>query len=301
MPSCLILSDSTLDFSSFQAKVERVQVVPFHYTDARGSFSGDDDLFSTMGSHEFYDAIRSGAELMTSQPSQLEFEELFSAVRDSGDEAVLFCISTGISGGYNGAHAALGRICEQTPEFRKRIFVVDTLAASTPMHLLVYEACRMRDRGFSAREIYEWALGARWCAQTLFMVDDLDALRRGGRIPKSVAAAGDVLRVKPLLHFDLEGKLGMVGVARSRKKGLAKLAKFYQTHHIDPADGPIAAIGDADAPYDGDALAALLKERYPELRVLRSTIGPTIGCHVGPGMVSCCLWGRDRRVAKAGA
>lgn len=301
MPPCLILSDSTFDFSSSQAKAEQVRVVPFHYTDAQGGFSGDDDLFSTMDSHEFYDVIRSGAELMTSQPSQLEFEELFSAVRDSGDEAVLFCISTGISGGCDGAHAALGRMCERTPELCRRVFVVDTLAASTPMHLLVHEACRMRDRGLSAREIYEWALEARWRVQTLFMVDDLDALHRGGRIPKSVAMAGDVLHVKPLLNFDLEGRLGTAGAVRGRRKGLERLARFYQTHHVDPAGGPIAAIGDADAPQDGDALATLLEERYPELRVLRSTIGPTIGCHVGPGMVSCCFWGRDRRVAKAGA
>lgn len=295
MAPCVIMSDSTFDFSSFQAKVEGVRVVPFHYTDAHGSFSGDDDLFATVSAHEFYNALRSGAELMTSQPSQLEFEELFKQVRDEGGEGVLFCISTGLSGGYNGAVTALNRLCEDDPGMRDRIFIVDTLLASTPMHLLVHEACRKRDAGWSAYQVFEWAMAARWHAQTLFTVDGLDALHRGGRIPKGVAVAGDVLRVKPMLDFDLEGKLGMAGVAHGRKKSLSNLVKFYIKNHIDPESGAIVAIGDADCPQDGDALADQLRSKYPGITVLRSTIGPTIGCHVGPGMVSCCFWGTDRR------
>ena len=106
--SCIIMSDSTFDFSSFQAKVEGVRVVPFHYTDARGGFSGDDDLFASVTPHAFYNAIASGAELMTSQPSQLEFEELFNSVGE-GDQAVLFCISTGISGQARAAREDLHR------------------------------------------------------------------------------------------------------------------------------------------------------------------------------------------------
>jgi len=297
MASCIIMSDSTFDFSSFQAQVEGVRVVPFHYTDAHGSFSGDDDLFSSVSSHEFYNAIRSGAELMTSQPSQLEYEELFQSV-GADEEAILFCITTGLSGGYNGACTAFDRLCEQDPGLRDRIFIIDTLITSTPLHLMVHEACRLRDKGLSAREIHAWALEARWSAQTLFMVDGLESLARGGRIPKGVAVAGDMLHVKPLLDFDLEGKLRMAGAAHGRKKGLSRLEKFYVKAHVDAQSGPIVAIGDADCPQDGDALAESLKKRYPELTVLRSTIGPTIGCHVGPGMVSCCFWGADRRTAK---
>ena len=295
--SCIIMSDSTFDFSSFQAKVEGVRVVPFHYTDARGGFSGDDDLFASVTPHAFYNAIASGAELMTSQPSQLEFEELFNSVGE-GDQAVLFCISTGISGGFNGAMAAFDRLCGDKPELREKVFIVDTLIASTPMHLLVHEACRKRDAGASAREIYEWALEARWNTQTIFMVDSLDALHRGGRVSKTAAIAGDALHVKPLLNFDLEGKLGLSGAAHGRKKGLAKLANFYAKNHIDPENGAIVAIGDADCPKDGDVLADELRAKYPGITVLRSTIGPTIGCHVGPGMVSCCFWGTDRRAGK---
>lgn len=295
--NCVVMSDSTCDFSAPQAKLEGVRIIPFHYEDAAGQLRGDDDLFTSLGAHEFYDLIRSGAQLFTSQPSQLEFEEAFTEVLDAGDEAVLFCISSGISGGYEGALMALSRVEQEHPEAAGRIHVVNTYLASTPMHLLVHEACRKRDEGLSAAQIADWAREARWSAQTLFMVDNLASLHRGGRVPKTVAVAGDKLNVKPLLTFSLTGELGIVGVARGRKKGLAKLVDYFRRGCAKDGGNLVVAIGDADAREDGNALAERIKEQFPGARTLRSTIGPTIGCHVGPGMVSCCFWGEDRRSA----
>ena len=114
--NCVVMSDSTCDFSAPQAKLEGVRIIPFHYEDAAGRLRGDDDLFTSLGAHEFYDLIRSGAQLFTSQPSQLEFEEAFTEVLDAGDEAVLFCISSGISGGYEGALMALSRVEQEHPD-----------------------------------------------------------------------------------------------------------------------------------------------------------------------------------------
>lgn len=295
--NCVVMSDSTCDFSAPQAKLEGVRIIPFHYEDAAGRLRGDDDLFTSLGAHEFYDLIRSGAQLFTSQPSQLEFEEAFTEVLDAGDEAVLFCISSGISGGYEGALMALSRVEQEHPEAAGRIHVVNTYLASTPMHLLVHEACRKRDEGLSAAQIADWAREARWSAQTLFMVDNLASLHRGGRVPKTVAVAGDKLNVKPLLTFSLTGELDIVGVARGRKKGLAKLVDYFRRGCAKDGGNLVVAIGDADAREDGNALAERIKEQFPGARTLRSTIGPTIGCHVGPGMVSCCFWGEDRRSA----
>ena len=99
------------------------------------------------------------------------------------------------------------------------------------------------------------------------------------------------------LTFSLTGELGIVGVARGRKKGLAKLVDYFRRGCAKDGGNLVVAIGDADAREDGNALAERIKEQFPGARTLRSTIGPTIGCHVGPGMVSCCFWGEDRRSA----
>ena len=298
---CQIMADSTCDFTPQMATELGVTSLPFHYVEAGkpdGGLSGDDDLFQTRSAHEFYDAIRHGAMPMTSQPSQLEYDEAFQRAYESGVPTVLFCISSGLSGGYEGARMSLERLRERHPGEEIRIYVIDTLVASTPLTLLVQEACRKRDAGLNAEQLAQWAEEARYFLHTIFMVDNLDALHRGGRLPKGVAVIGDALDVKALLHFNLDGTLGIRGVARGRKKGLRKIVDFFEkTRELKPY-GHVCCVGDADAPDDGYAIASELHEFDPELAITRPTIGPTIGSHVGPGMVSCCFWGKDRRQDK---
>lgn len=296
--TCRIICDSTCDLTAQRARDLGVDVVPFHYAEPNrlvDGLNGDDDLFETRDAHEFYDAIRAGASPRTSQSSQGEYEQAFRDAVDAGQDAVFFSMSSGISGGFNGACLALERLRAELGELPVEIYVVDTLVASTPLTLFVEEACRRRDAGMSARELADWAEEARYRLHTIFMVDNLDALHRGGRVPKTVAVLGDTLDVKPLLHFNLDGTLGICGAAHGRKKGMKKLAAHFGKRFDPSVAGPVAAVGDADVPEEGDGLAGRLKEMRPDVVVHRPTIGPTIGCHVGAGMVSCCCWGADRR------
>ena len=298
---CNIMCDSTCDFTAEQAAARNVTILPFHYIEAGkpdGGLCGDDDLFQSRSAHEFYDAIRHGAMPMTSQPSQLEFDEAFQAAYESGVPTVLFCISSGISGGYNGAVMSLDRLKEAHPGEDIPIYVVDTLIASTALTLLLNEACNKRDLGMSAEEIVAWAEEARYRVRVLFMVDNLDALHRGGRLPKGVAVVGDALDVKALLHFNLDGTLGIRSVARGRKKGLRRLVDHYSKNHELAGESNVCAVGDADVADDGFSVASELHSLDDTLEVLRPTIGPTIGSHVGPGMVSVVFWGKDRRTEK---
>lgn len=293
--ACRILCDSTCDLSFSRACDLDLEVIPFHYAEQNpGGLGGDDDLFQSISAHEFYDALRAGATPLTSQPSQLAYEELFRRIIAEGVPAVLFCISSGISGGCGGAITALNRIHEQDPDTQTvPIYIMDTLLASTPLGLLVIEACRQRDAGRTAQEVAAWAEQAKWNIHTLFMVEDLDTLHRGGRVPKTVATIGGALDVKPLLSFDLVGQLAVTSVTRGRRKGMRKLAKNFSDHH-DPAH-LMVGIGDADCPEDGDRLSKMLRKSYPDAELIRTSIGPTIGSHVGPGMLSCCFWGQSRR------
>lgn len=296
-----LLSDSTCDFSLEDSTSRDVEILSFSYTEAGkpdGGFHGLDDQFQERSAHEFYEAIRQGAAPMTSQPSQMVFESAFRKALDTGLPSVVFCISSGISGGYNGAVTALDRLKEEMGTDDLPIYIVDCLITSSAQYLLVEEAVRMRDAGATAEEVYEWALEARYHVRTIFMVDNLDTLHRGGRIPKSVALVAGALDAKPLLNFNLDGSLGIIGVTRGRAKGMKKLVKHYADYHDDAPYGPVVSIGNADCPDDLDRLAEMLREVNPDLRVLTSTIGPTIGCHVGPGMLSCCFWGADRRKGK---
>ena len=281
--SCCELSRSVWD---------REDVIMLHFTYQDDGESHTDDLFESITAHEFYNIIRAGGTPMTSQPSQAEFEEAFRSCAQAGKPGVYLAFSSGISGAYEGACVALERVRAEYPD--SELYVLDLQIGSTPQSLLIADAIRHKDEGLTAAELVAWADEARFYAQTIFMVDDLDALARGGRIPAGVAFAGSKLDVKPLLNFDLQGKLGMCGVARGRKKGLHVMADFYKKNR-DKVGTQLVYIGNADCPEDGERLAQLIHAIEPKAQIVFTNIGPTIGSHVGPGMVSCCFWGGDRR------
>lgn len=295
---CNIVTDSCCDCTPEEARAWDVEVLSFTYTEAdkpNGGFHGVDDLFQTVSVHEFYDAIRKGAAPLTSQPSQLVYEDSFERALASGVPTVYFCLSSGISGAYNGASVALKRFKETHAGQEVPLFVVDCLMGSTTQNLFMDMAVRKRDEGLTAEELVAWAETARFQTHTIFTVENLNALHHGGRIPKSVAVVGDAFDMKPLITWDLQGKLSIMGVARGRKKSMRRMADFFARTWSDKDYPAVVAIGDADCPDDGYQLAAAVREFAPDIRVLRSNIGPTIGCHVGPGMLSCCFWGADRR------
>ena len=159
----------------------------------------------------------------------------------------------------------------------------------------VHEALRQRDNGMTAQELARWAEEARYFVDAEFMVDDLEALRRGGRIPSSVAYAGSKLDVKPLLTITVDGKLSLAGVARGRKKGIKQLAEYYNKRKADSRPGRCVVIGNADCPKDAARLQEALGKGDDSILFLESSIGPVIGSHVGPDMIAVVFWGNDKR------
>lgn len=296
-PKFFLMTDSPCDFSQEMVDEMGIGLIRFSYAEADkpdGGLHGTDDLFETSSAHEFYDAIRKGAHPLTSQPSQLEFEEHFRRCLELDVPTVYLCFDSALSGAYEGACLALARMEEEAGE-RLPIHIVDAKLASTGQYLLVVEAVRQRDRGLTAEEMVAWAEEVRYFVHTYFMVDDLECLHRGGRLPKSVAVVGGALDVKPILAFDLEGALTVVGLARGRKKGIRKLAANFESGHNRDDFSNVAAIGNADCRKDADRLVDMVRKTDDSTIAMVSTIGPIIGCHVGPGMVSCCFWGDDRR------
>ena len=297
---CNIIVDSCCELPRDFCEKEGLTVLNFTYTEqtlGEGGLTGTDDMYESLPAHDFYSAMRRGAQPMTSQPSQLVFEEAFAAAADSGVPTVYLAFSSGLSGCYDGACMALDRLCGVRGRTADELglYIVDLKLGSTPQGLIIAEAARQRDRGLTAPELAAWAEEARYYVQTMFMVDDLEALHRGGRIPAGVAVVGGKLDVKPLLTFDIEGKLSVVGVARGRKKGLRRMAEFFNKNRNADMYSNIAAVGNADAPSDARRLCELIQKQDDTTMFLETSIGPTIGCHVGPGMVSVSFWGDDRR------
>ena len=162
-----------------------------------------------------------------------------------------------------------------------------------------------------AAELAAWAEEARYFVNEEFMVDDLGALRRGGRIPATVAVVGAKLDAKPILTIATDGTLSVKGVARGRKKGLRALADLYFERADITESQPYVCTGNADAEKDMKRLEDMILKEVEKNRAkpkegmdaaalqeplfIETSIGPVIGSHVGPGMVSLVFWGPDRR------
>lgn len=288
---CNLIIDSCCDLPHEVVNREGVYLLKFPYIDGEGEHL--DDLFSTRTAHDFYEAMRNGSEPHTAQISMTALREAFEWAHEQGKPAVYLGFSSGLSGTFDTACLYLEQVKQEIPDLDVRM--VDTQVASIAEGFLVYEAMRQRERGLTADEMVAWAEEAHFFVDRQFMVDDLDALRRGGRIPASVAYAGSKLDVKPLLGITADGKLAVTGVARGRKKGIKALYEYYLKRHSSDAPGQNVVIGNADCPKDAERLMNLLSKEDDSLMFLETNIGPVIGSHVGPGMIAIVFWGQDAR------
>lgn len=290
MRKCDLIIDSCCDLPAQLLDREGVTLLKFPYVMDDKPF--DDDLFQTLSASDFYGAMKKGSEPSTSQLTVPVLTGVFEAAAAKGTPTVYLSFTSGLSGSYDVACLVRDQVKERHPDFE--LYVVDTLLASIAEGMLVFEAIRQMDKGLSASELAKWAEEARYFVDCEFMVEDLDALQRGGRIPTSVAVAGSALDVKPLLTIDADGTLKLVGVARGRKKGIKQLADYYAKNVSQNSDS-VVMLGNSDCEKDMGRLKDLVMHDDEDLLVVECSIGPVIGSHVGPGMVAIVFWGSDKR------
>lgn len=289
-PKCNLIIDSCCDLPYEIVKREWVDLIEFPYF--FGNEEHYDDLWQTTQPHDFYEKMRKGQQPTTAQASIISLTNAMEKAAEKGKPTVYLCFTSGLSASYDQACLVADQVRANHPDFE--LYVVDTLLASTGEALLVFEALRQQEKGLSARELADWACEARNYINVYFMVEDLESLHRGGRIPNSVAVVGSKLDVKPILNIPADGSISVKGVARGRKKGLKNLAQLY-IDRVDKEAPSYVATGNADCEKDMKKLEELIgKEGYTPA-FLEHSIGSVIGSHVGPGMVSIAFWGPDKR------
>ncbi len=291
MRKCNLIIDSCCDLPSEYINVEGVDLIKFPYLIDGVAY--DDDMFTLIKPHDFYEAMRKGATPTTSQASPARYQEAFEKAAKSGIPTVYLSFTSALSKSYDSACLIKDQICGKFED--AEIYVVDTLLPSLCEGLLVVEAINQMNEGLTALELVKWVEEARHYVDAAFMVEDLDALHRGGRIPQSAAVAGGALKVKPLLTLTLEGGLKLGGVARGRKKGISQLASWYEKNAAKKAEGQYVIIGNADCPSDAKKLKELLLKQDETLMIIEGNIGPVIGSHTGAGMLAVVYWCDDRR------
>lgn len=287
---CNLIVDSCCDLPYELVNREGVDLIrfPFFFDEEEHL----DDMWHENDSHVFYERIRKGEQPTTAQASLQVLRDAFESAAEKELPSVYLCFTSGMSASYDQACLVRDQVVAERPQADIRI--VDTLLASTAEAVLVYEALKQQEKGLDADEMEKWVLEARNFVNVYFMVEDLECLHRGGRIPASVAVVGSKLDVKPIVTIAYDGTLSVKGVARGRKKGLKQLVDLYQ-QRVDKSSPAYVCVGHADCEKDMRRMEELMVKGGYDGVFVEQPIGPVIGSHVGPGMVSLCFWGVDRR------
>lgn len=287
MNQYVIFTDSACDI-----KPELLQEWGVPFADMTFTFEGEAREYTNadISVDEFYNRMRQGACAKTAAINADTFMRAFEPILQTGSDILYVAFSSGLSTTVNSAHMAADELLQQYPE--RKIIIVDTLAASAGGGLMVYMAVEKKKTGASLEEnaAYIESLIPHHCIW--FTVDDLEYLKRGGRVSPTVAFVGSLLGIKPVLQMDSEGHLIKVSTARGRKKSIEAMADKFGELAYNKGD-PIF-ISHGQCLDEAQELADMLKERYGAEVTLITDIGPIIGSHSGPGTIALFFIGEHR-------
>lgn len=282
-----LYSDSTCDLSD-----EILSQMDVHLFQLGFEVDGKTYYGNEMPLTEFYSAMRSGAMTKTTQVSPSVYEEEFEKCIKAGFGVLHLAFSSGLSGSYNAACIAMDNLLEKYP--KARIMIVDSLCASTGQGLLLIKADRLRRSGMGLGELTEWLENNKYHLCHVFTVDDLEYLRRGGRVSKTAAVAGSLLNIKPILHVDNGGHLIPLGKVRGRRQSLDKLIEMVK-ERCGNWDNSEVCICHGDSLDDANYCADKLREVFGKDTIVHICYtGSVIGAHSGPGTIALFFMGDKR-------
>lgn len=246
-----------------------------------------------MDSHLFYEKMRNGSMPTTSQVNPEEAKQDLKEFLKEDKDIIHIAFSSGLSGTYNSMQIAARELEEEG--CRHRITIIDSLSASLGEGLLVHKALEQQKKGLSYDEMVQWIENHKRNICHNFTVDDLFHLYRGGRVSKTTAILGTMIKIKPVLHVNDEGHLINVSKAHGRKKALAELVASMERQIGSYRDkNDVVFISHGDCIEDVKFVQKLVEEKFGIHEFVINYVGPTIGAHSGPGTVALFYMGDVR-------
>ena len=291
-----IMTDVAADLpKTYADKWENFHIIPMNY-----QIDGEEKVYECgdeKNIHEFYERLRNGSLSTTSQIMLETYLQTFGPLLKNGDEILYVCFSSGLSGTYETSLMAQKMLSEEIST--GKLVIVDSLCASVGEGLLVHYALECRKQGMNIDQVAEWVVNHRQNLVHWFTVTDLFFLKRGGRVSAASAALGSMLKIKPVMDVNFEGKLIAEYKVQGRKKSLKELVD-QTVKAADPKIGPQTIfIGHGDCEEDARYVLEKLKEEgLPIKEAMITPIGTIIGSHSGPGTLALFSYGKGRYTSK---
>lgn len=293
MNSYVLTCDSTVDLTPEHLRQIDVSYVKYYYI--LNGVEYPDDLGQTRDYKEFYREMREGADTATAQANSSDFLELFIPFLENGQDILHVGFSSGLSGGINSARTAAAIALERYPD--RKIYVVDSLCASSGYGLLMDKLAELRDSGMTLEELRDWAQENCLRVHHWFFSTDLTFYIKGGRISRFSGAIGGILGICPLLNMDYLGRLIPRAKIPGKRRVMNELVKKMELLADKGTDyDEKCYICHSDCLEDAQIVAEAVKEQFPHIKcdILIHNIGTTIGSHSGPGTVALFFWGEKR-------
>lgn len=273
-----LITDSGCDLSAAQAKELGVILVPMTVHFGVEEYRSGIDL----STDEFFDKLAQVKELpTTSQPTPMAFEEEYKKIRDSGDQAVVICISSALSGTYQSAVIA-------AEDYADCVWVVDTLNVTIGQRLLLQYALELTRQDLNAAEIVQILESQKGRICVIGAVDTLTYLIKGGRLSMAAGLAGTVLGIRPVLTVK-DGALAVLGKARGAKAANALVNNTIQELGIDFSMPGLIGYTGKDRSI-ADNYLANPENPWVGRSMPICAIGSTIGTHTGPGLLGVAFF-----------
>lgn len=286
-----LITDSGCDLSYSFLEENNIELIEITVTYDGKEFK--DDLGKSISYKEFYDSMRNGAAPTTAQVNVLSFYNAFEKNYKEGNSVIYICLSSGLSGTHNNAVFAKNEILDKYKD--ADITIIDSKSASIGFALCIYLINQMIKEGKSKEEIVKFADENINRISHFYTVDDLNYLKRGGRISSTSAFVGSLLNIKPVLYVNSEGKLVPLFKVKGRKKAVHSLFEMMEKN-IESLEEQTIFICHAECEEDAKQLKNLILEKYKPKEIITTMMGTTIGSHAGPGTLVISFLGKPREV-----
>jgi len=283
----IIMSDSNCDLSQEYLRAHNIPTIPFSFVMDGVEYIDDKESIKT---EDYYKKLSEGSMSQTSQITPFAFEEVFLKHIELGNQLIYIGFSSQLSQTLSNAVVAKQAILNQYPE--AKIAVIDSISATNGQALLVDAAIRLDQEGHSFDKIVSWLEENKNNVNIWFTVDDLEHLRRGGRISGASAFIGKAAKIKPVMNMSPDGKLIPIAKVRTRKKSLKHLVTEFDQRFIASKQQKVF-IHHGNCFEDAKYVEKLIKENH-FVDVEINSIGPVIGAHTGEGVISLAYLGTAR-------
>ena len=291
MENFVIITDSCSELSGELRQKYGVEYVPMHFTYEGKEYIADHD-WKELSAHEFYELMRGGVRITTSQVNVEEYKTAFRKYLDEGKDILSISCSAPLSSSVKASFVARDQLLKEYPD--RKIICIDSTNSCIGLGIICLSASEKRSEGMTIEEVASWVEENKKFVHMEATVEKLTYLKQAGRVSATSAFFGGILSVKPIIISDKTGANVSVEKVKGRKASFTRIAERIKERIVDcPHQKVFVAHGDCeeDANTLIEEIRKVLPENYNNLAIEKCFVGPIVGASCGPGVIGAFFYG----------